>query len=147
MSRTSRQGIESPIETCVKSRVHWMSAVFSWATGMGRLHDLDGLVDWGRADWTDSRGPSYGSLGGLVVQSECVARTVDSKKRIRPLSVCDRGISYALGDTFMLCKAVATVVGRTGNDFLCRRNEAYVVSSIKHRCLVKEWELTPNSIP
>ncbi|KAK4430722.1 Retrovirus-related Pol polyprotein from transposon TNT 1-94 [Sesamum alatum] len=27
-SRTSRQGIESPIETYIKSRVHWMSVVF-----------------------------------------------------------------------------------------------------------------------
>ncbi|KAL0367124.1 UNVERIFIED_CONTAM: hypothetical protein Sradi_3602500 [Sesamum radiatum] len=27
-SRTSRMGIESPVETCTKSRIHWMSAVF-----------------------------------------------------------------------------------------------------------------------
>ncbi|KAL0389072.1 UNVERIFIED_CONTAM: Zinc finger BED domain-containing protein DAYSLEEPER [Sesamum calycinum] len=41
-----------------------------------------------------------------------LARTVGSKKRIRPLSVCDRGISYALGDTFMLLKIVAEAVDR-----------------------------------
>ncbi|KAK4416946.1 hypothetical protein Salat_2520100 [Sesamum alatum] len=114
---------------------------------MERLHDLDGLVDWDRADWIDSRGSSYGSLGGLVVQSECVARMVDSKKRIRPLSVCDRGISYTLGHTFMLFKAVATVVGRTGNGFLWRCNEAYVVSSIKHRCLVNDGNRRPIPYP
>ncbi|KAL0386252.1 UNVERIFIED_CONTAM: hypothetical protein Sradi_3019500 [Sesamum radiatum] len=27
-SRTSRMGIESPVETCTKSRIHWMSAAF-----------------------------------------------------------------------------------------------------------------------
>ncbi|KAL0411654.1 UNVERIFIED_CONTAM: Retrovirus-related Pol polyprotein from transposon RE1 [Sesamum latifolium] len=27
-SRTSRMGIESPVETCTKSRIHWMSAIF-----------------------------------------------------------------------------------------------------------------------
>ncbi|KAL0411243.1 UNVERIFIED_CONTAM: hypothetical protein Slati_3714000 [Sesamum latifolium] len=27
-SRTSRMGIESPVETCTKSRIHWMSVAF-----------------------------------------------------------------------------------------------------------------------
>ncbi|KAL0409711.1 UNVERIFIED_CONTAM: hypothetical protein Sradi_1905500 [Sesamum radiatum] len=27
-SRTSRMGIESLVETCIKSRIHWMSAAF-----------------------------------------------------------------------------------------------------------------------
>ncbi|KAL0394612.1 UNVERIFIED_CONTAM: hypothetical protein Slati_4427400 [Sesamum latifolium] len=27
-SRISRMGIESPVETCTKSRIHWMSAAF-----------------------------------------------------------------------------------------------------------------------
>ncbi|KAL0406192.1 UNVERIFIED_CONTAM: hypothetical protein Slati_3933100 [Sesamum latifolium] len=27
-SRTSRMGIESPVETCIKSRIHWMGVVF-----------------------------------------------------------------------------------------------------------------------
>ncbi|KAL0284320.1 UNVERIFIED_CONTAM: hypothetical protein Sangu_2833100 [Sesamum angustifolium] len=37
-----------------------------------------------------------------------------SKKRIRPLSECNKGIAYALRDTFMLLKAVATVVDGAG---------------------------------
>ncbi|KAL2251571.1 UNVERIFIED_CONTAM: hypothetical protein Sindi_2279400 [Sesamum indicum] len=45
---------------------------------------------------------------------EYVAKTVSSKKRISPLSVCDRGISYALGDAITLYESVAIVVNRIG---------------------------------
>ncbi|KAL0435036.1 UNVERIFIED_CONTAM: hypothetical protein Sradi_0211500 [Sesamum radiatum] len=58
--------IESPVETCIKSRIHWMSAAFhrrqTWdvyAILMGRLIGC-------QVARTDSRGSSYGSLGGLV---------------------------------------------------------------------------------
>ena len=44
------------------------------------------------------------------MQSEYVAGMVSSKKRIRTLSKCDRGISYALGDASTLYKVVAKVV-------------------------------------
>ncbi|KAL0430582.1 UNVERIFIED_CONTAM: hypothetical protein Sradi_0684200 [Sesamum radiatum] len=39
-----RMGIESPIETCIGSYIHWMSACFI-GTDMGRLLDLNRLVD------------------------------------------------------------------------------------------------------
>ncbi|KAL0458391.1 UNVERIFIED_CONTAM: hypothetical protein Slati_0466300 [Sesamum latifolium] len=71
---------------------------------------------------------------------------VGSKKRIRSLLVCDRGISYALGDTFMLLKAVATVVDRAGNDSLHRCNEACVVLSLKHS-LIKDGNRRPIPYP
>ena len=48
------------------------------------------------------------------MQSKYVARTVSSKKRIRPLSKCDRGISYALEDTFKLYEYDAIVVDQIG---------------------------------
>ncbi|KAL0420925.1 UNVERIFIED_CONTAM: Heparanase-like protein 2 [Sesamum latifolium] len=70
--------------------------------------------------------------------SECAARTVGSKKTIHLLSVCDRGISYALGDTFMLLKAVATMVAQARNSSLRRCTEACVVSILKHNSLVKD---------
>ncbi|KAL0433731.1 UNVERIFIED_CONTAM: hypothetical protein Slati_2707400 [Sesamum latifolium] len=63
---------------------------------------------------------------------------VGSKKGIGPLSVYGKGISYALGDTFMLLKAVAIVLDRAGNGSPRRCSEAGVVSSLKHSYLVKD---------
>ncbi|KAL0453532.1 UNVERIFIED_CONTAM: hypothetical protein Slati_1331300 [Sesamum latifolium] len=61
-SRTSRMGIESSVETCTKS-------VNPTELTRGDRH-MEALEAW---------------------SSECVARTVNSKKRIRPLSLHDRG--------------------------------------------------------
>ncbi|KAL0411055.1 UNVERIFIED_CONTAM: hypothetical protein Slati_3695200 [Sesamum latifolium] len=67
-SRTSRMGIESPVETCTKSRIHWMSASFhrqqTWVVYAILVVGLTRC----QPDWTDSRGSSYGNLGGLVVR-------------------------------------------------------------------------------
>ncbi|KAL2224913.1 UNVERIFIED_CONTAM: hypothetical protein Sindi_3085500, partial [Sesamum indicum] len=46
------------------------------------------------------------------VQSKNVARTVSFKNRICPLSIRDRGISYALGDAFTLYEPVTIVIDR-----------------------------------
>ncbi|KAL0445678.1 UNVERIFIED_CONTAM: hypothetical protein Slati_1695700 [Sesamum latifolium] len=59
-------GIESPVETCIRSRIHWMSAVFHRRQTWDVYAILMGWLTRYQADWTDSRGSSYGSLGGLV---------------------------------------------------------------------------------
>ncbi|KAL2246096.1 UNVERIFIED_CONTAM: hypothetical protein Sindi_2877800, partial [Sesamum indicum] len=48
-------------------------------------------------------------LESSALMPEYVARTVSSKKRILPLSACDRDFSYAPGDAFTPYKLVATV--------------------------------------
>ncbi|KAL0394436.1 UNVERIFIED_CONTAM: hypothetical protein Slati_4409800 [Sesamum latifolium] len=59
-------GIESPVETCTKSRIHWMSAAFHRQQTWVVYAILVVRLTRCQPDWTDSRGSSYGSLGGLV---------------------------------------------------------------------------------
>ncbi|KAL0451443.1 UNVERIFIED_CONTAM: hypothetical protein Slati_1122400 [Sesamum latifolium] len=72
--RTSRMGIESPVETCTKSRIHWMSAAFHRQQTWVVYAILVGWLTRCQPDWTDSQESSYGSLGGLVGRELSIPR-------------------------------------------------------------------------
>ncbi|KAL2235759.1 UNVERIFIED_CONTAM: hypothetical protein Sindi_1308100 [Sesamum indicum] len=94
--------IECSMKTFIKSRIHLMRAVF---------HQQQ---TWDAYEILLGRLARHDHHKHYPVQSEYVARTVSSKKRIRPLSVYDRGFSCALEDALTFYKPVATVVDRIG---------------------------------